>query len=162
MSNYPLKISTWLFNGNLNSSWPKQNSWCSLTNRLLLQSSLFQLLATAGPPVAWVKNFGVSLTSLFYTPYPINQQAWQLYSQIISSIQHFSLSHLPAPTLDYYTHTHTPLPPIVNTAFSPVFLPPHLISSSLFLTARVIFSKLKLNQGIDLFNTSSAFPFHSE
>ena len=37
-----------------------------------------------------------------------------------------------------------------------------LIPKSLFLTARVLFSKLKLNQVIPLFKTFNDFPFHSE
>lgn len=96
-------------------------------------------MATPGPPVAQVKNFGVSLTSLVY-PLPNKPMIWWFF-QNTSTSNYFLLSLLPAPTLDHCI-SHQ----IINTVFSLAFLHPQMFPRSLFLTARVFLLKLELNR----------------
>ena len=120
----------YLANGNISSSCSKQNSWMSLINPLLLQTSSFQLITTPGPPVAWVKNFIEStllLSSILLTQ-QINKYFAVLFSKYIQYSTILNYLFCFHPRLIHCSHQ------ILNTAFNLAFLHIHLFHSSLSFT----------------------------
>lgn len=153
LSNCLLVISTWPCNENLNSFLFKPKLMISPDKTAAPVVFLFTVNGNSWPSSCSGQNFGVSLTSLLYIPYPINQWYWWFFQNTFT-FNYFLLSLLPAPTLDHCI-SHQ----IINTVFSLAFLHPQLFPRSLFLTARVFLLKLELNRSLIYSTPPISSPF---